>query len=77
LGGRSRRISEFQVSLVYKVNSRTARALQRNPVSKNQPTNQTNKQTNKKKKQQNPKNLSLKIHLNKNLYMTGGGGKHL
>jgi hypothetical protein len=40
-------ISEFEVSLVYKVSSRTARATQRNPVSKNQPTNQTNKQTNK------------------------------
>jgi hypothetical protein len=40
LGGRGRRISEFQASLVYRVNSRTARAIQRNPVSK--------KQTNKK-----------------------------
>jgi hypothetical protein len=28
-------ISEFEASLVYKVNSRTARAMQRNPVSKN------------------------------------------
>jgi hypothetical protein len=36
LGGRGRRISEFEVSLVYKVSSRTARATQRNPVSKNQ-----------------------------------------
>jgi hypothetical protein len=27
---------EFEVSLVYKVSSRTARATQRNPVSKNQ-----------------------------------------
>jgi hypothetical protein len=35
LGGRGRRISEFEVSLVYKVSSRTARAIQRNPVSKN------------------------------------------
>jgi hypothetical protein len=33
LGGRGRRISEFQDSLVYKVSSRTARATQRNPVS--------------------------------------------
>jgi cell division protein YceG involved in septum cleavage len=32
----------------YRVSSRTARALQRNPVSKNQKTKQTNKQTNKK-----------------------------
>jgi hypothetical protein len=29
-------ISEFEASLVYKVSSRTARAIQRNPVSKNQ-----------------------------------------
>jgi hypothetical protein len=36
LGGRGRRISEFKASLVYKVGSRTARATQRNPVSKNQ-----------------------------------------
>jgi hypothetical protein len=36
LGGRGRRISEFEASLVYSVSSRTARATQRNPVSKNQ-----------------------------------------
>jgi hypothetical protein len=35
LGGRGRQISEFEASLVYKVSSRTARATQRNPVSKN------------------------------------------
>jgi hypothetical protein len=35
-GGRGRRISEFEASLVYRVSSRTARATQRNPVSKNQ-----------------------------------------
>jgi hypothetical protein len=34
LGGRGRRISEFEASLVYKVSFRTARAIQRNPVSK-------------------------------------------
>jgi hypothetical protein len=32
LGGRDRRISEFEVSLVYRVSSRIARATQRNPV---------------------------------------------
>jgi hypothetical protein len=31
-----RHISEFKASLVYRVSSRTARATQRNPVSKNQ-----------------------------------------
>jgi hypothetical protein len=45
LGGRGRRISEFEASLVYRVSFRTARATQRNPVSEKQ----TNKQTNKQK----------------------------
>jgi hypothetical protein len=36
LGGRGRRISEFEASLVYRVSPRIARATQRNPVSKNQ-----------------------------------------
>jgi hypothetical protein len=35
LGGRDRRISKFEASLVYRLSSRTARATQRNPVSKN------------------------------------------
>jgi hypothetical protein len=52
LEGRGRRISEFEASLVYRVSSRTARATQRNPVSKNKKTKtktktKTNKQTNK------------------------------
>jgi hypothetical protein len=34
LGGRGRQISGFEASLVYKVSSKTARATQRNPVSK-------------------------------------------
>jgi hypothetical protein len=33
LGGTGRWISEFEASLVYKVSSRTARAIQRNPIS--------------------------------------------
>jgi hypothetical protein len=44
LGCRDRQVSEFEASLVYKVSSRIARAIQRNPVSKNQ-----NKQTSKDK----------------------------
>jgi hypothetical protein len=36
LGGRGRRISEFKVSLVFRMSSSTARAIQRNPVLKNQ-----------------------------------------
>jgi hypothetical protein len=34
LGGRGRRIFEFKASLVYRVSSRTARAMQRNPEKK-------------------------------------------
>jgi hypothetical protein len=34
LGGTGRWISEFKASLVYRMSSRTARATQRNPVSK-------------------------------------------
>jgi hypothetical protein len=49
LRGRSRQISEFEASLVYKVSSGTARAIQRNPVSKNQNKPNQNKQTKKKK----------------------------
>jgi hypothetical protein len=48
LGGKGRRISEFEASLVYKVSSRTAKATQRNPVSK--------KQTKKKKKKRKEDN---------------------
>jgi hypothetical protein len=35
-GGRGWWISEFKAIMVYKVSSRTAKAIQRNPVSKNQ-----------------------------------------
>jgi hypothetical protein len=45
LGGRGRRIPEFEASLVYRVSSRTARAIQRNPVLK-----KTKQQKNQKKK---------------------------
>jgi hypothetical protein len=47
-GDRSRWISEFEASLVYKVSSRAAKATQRNPVSKNK--NKQKKNTKKQKK---------------------------
>jgi hypothetical protein len=50
LGGRGRQISDFEANLVYKVSSRTARATQRNSVSKKQ------KQTNKRKQKNKNKN---------------------
>ena len=54
LGGRGRQISEFVASLVYRVSSRTARAIQRNPVSKKKI------QKKKKKKKEKKKNPNLK-----------------
>jgi hypothetical protein len=50
LGGRGRRISEFEASLVYRVSSRTARAIQRNPVLKSPPK----KRKRKKKEEELP-----------------------
>jgi hypothetical protein len=54
LGGRGRQISEFEASLVYKMSSRTARAIQRNLVSKNRQKQKTKTKTktNKPKKKQ-------------------------
>jgi hypothetical protein len=63
LGGRSRQISEFEASLVYKVSSRTARAIQRNPVSKKQ-----NKKTNPHK--QIKKSYFKKQYFKKDLFFT-------
>jgi hypothetical protein len=57
LGGRGRRISEFEASLVYKVSSRTARATQRNPVSK-----KTKTKTNKKQTTTTTKNPYVQTH---------------
>jgi hypothetical protein len=51
LGGRGRRISEFKASLVYKVSSRTARAILRNPVLKNKTKQNKTKQNKTKQKQ--------------------------
>jgi hypothetical protein len=50
LGGRGSQISEFEASLVYKVSSRTARATQRNPVSKKQTNKQKTKTKTKKER---------------------------
>jgi hypothetical protein len=52
LGGRDRQISEFEfeASLVYKVSSRTARTIQRNPVSKKKRKRKRKRKKEKKKK---------------------------
>jgi hypothetical protein len=51
LGGRGRRISEFEVSLVYRVSSRTARAAEKPCLekNKNQKTKKQAKNPNKQK----------------------------
>jgi hypothetical protein len=54
LGGRGRRISEFEASLVYRVSSRIARATQRNPVLENKQTNKQTKNKQNKNKNKNP-----------------------
>jgi hypothetical protein len=51
LEGRVRQIFEFEASLVYRVSSRTVRAIQRNPVSKNQKKKKKKKKTPKKRKE--------------------------
>jgi hypothetical protein len=51
--GRGRRISEFEASLIYRVSSRTARAIQRNPVWKLSPPPQKKKTSKNKTKQTN------------------------
>jgi hypothetical protein len=60
LGSRGRPISELEASLVYRVSSRTARATQRNSVSKKPKAKQTNKQTKKHKKNKNKTNKQTK-----------------
>jgi hypothetical protein len=63
LGGRGKQISEFEASLVYKVSSRTAKATQRNPVSKNKNT-QTNRTKNKKKLGERDRTGCRKLEMN-------------
>jgi hypothetical protein len=66
LGGRGRQISEFEASLVYRVSSRTAGAIQRNLVSKNQKKKkkkEKKKKERKKKRKKERKNCPQKIKL--------------
>jgi hypothetical protein len=65
LGGRGRQISEFEASLVYRVSSRTARTIQRNPVLKNktkQNLKNHHQQQNQKSKQKNKKERKRLSH---------------
>jgi hypothetical protein len=58
LRGRGRWISEFKASLVYRVSSRTARATQKDPVSK---TKQYKKQGKKERKEERKELIYLII----------------
>jgi hypothetical protein len=55
LGGRGTQISEFEASLVYRVSSRTAKAIQRNLVSKNKKQNKTTPPQKKRKRKKRKK----------------------
>jgi hypothetical protein len=54
LEGRDRWISEFEARLIYRVNSKIAKATQKNPVSK------TKQNKTKNKKTKNPKTIVTK-----------------
>jgi hypothetical protein len=63
LGDRDRQISEFEVSLVYRVSSRTAGTTQRNLISKQQQKTKI-KNKNKKQNKQTKKNKKNPKHKN-------------
>jgi hypothetical protein len=56
---------EFEASLVYRVSSRTARATQRNPVSKNKTKQKTKKHPPKKKEKEKEREKSFSNKGNK------------
>jgi hypothetical protein len=72
LGGRGRWISEFKASLVYRVSSRTARATQRNTVSKKQQPKKKKSTKNKTKNPTSTEDVILNYH--RELYSFGAAG---
>jgi hypothetical protein len=67
LGGRGRRISEFEASLVYKVSSRIARAIQRNPISKNK--NKTKKKKRRRRRRRRRRKRKHKALVPKSYFL--------
>jgi hypothetical protein len=63
LGGRGRRISEFEASLVYKVSSRTARAIQRNPVSERKKEKEERERRKREKKEREKRSFCGSKHI--------------
>jgi hypothetical protein len=53
LGGRGRGISEFEASLVYKMSSRTAKAIQRNPVLEKKKKKERKREREREKEREN------------------------
>jgi hypothetical protein len=72
LGGRGKWISEFQASLVYKTSSRTARATQRNYVSKKKKTKQNKPKTTKTPPHQTKPIFFINFEITSSLF-TGSG----
>jgi hypothetical protein len=63
LGSRGRWISEFKASPIYRVSSRTARAVQRNPVSEKKRKEKKRKEKKRKeKKRKKEKKLDHKTY---------------
>jgi hypothetical protein len=60
LGGRDKRISEYEASLVYRVSSRTARAIQRNPDLKTKTKTKTKTERKEKKRKKKRKRKKKK-----------------
>jgi hypothetical protein len=60
LWGRGRQISEFEASLVYRVSTRTERAIQRNPVL-NPPPQKKRKRNKERKKERKEKRQFISI----------------
>ena len=60
MGGRGRWISEFEATLIYRVSSRTARAIQRNPVSKKKRKEKKRKEKKRKEKKRKEKKRTKK-----------------
>jgi hypothetical protein len=63
LGGRDRQISEFEDSLAYRVSSRTARAIQRNPVSEKKKFKRRKPHKHKNNIKNNRKKQSLYLNI--------------
>jgi hypothetical protein len=64
---RGKQISEFEASLVYRVSSRTAKDIQKNPVSKtNKQTKTKTKNKKQKTKNKNPKKTPKPKNQNQN-----------